>query len=200
MGTANKKTESKADSNLPSKVVRRRFAIEYVRDFNPIFALARTMDITRSDIENDPSLKEQANLLPHDPFTNDHIETQLGYLQDKTEVDREFLILKTRQVLDQCMKATPVMEKVRGQFVESGEFEFDSLGAIKAIQTLYDITGIKHEKVEESDDKKTGVMMVPEAVTPDDWAVVVAKTRDLQDSSLERILEDFNPGDEAKPN
>jgi len=183
--------------NLPSEVVRRRFAIEYVRDFHGVNALARTYDVTPREIDADASLAEQANFLPHDPFTNEHIEQQLFYLQDKLDVDREFLILKTRQVLDQCMKATPVMEKVRGILVESGEYEFDSLGAIKAIQILYDITGIRHQKVMDSDSaNQTGVMMIPDQVTPEDWSVVVAKTRDLQDSALERILEEFDPGDD----
>ena len=186
--------KTKKTVELPSELVRRRFAIEYVRDFDPIHALARTYDVRPLEIQQDPSLHEQAAFLPHDPFTNDVIEQQLVYLQDKTDVDRVFLILKTRQILDQCMQATPVMEKVRGQLVESGDFEFDSLGAIKAVQTLYEITGIKSQGVDVSDQDTTGVMLVPDQVTPDDWAIVVAKTRELQDNALEKILEDFDPG------
>ena len=117
---------TKKTPQLPPEVVRRRFAIEYVRDFHPEASLARALSCEATDL--DIVQCELANFLPSDPFTNTIIEQQLTYLQDRTEVDREFLVLKTRQVLDQCMQAVPVMEKVRGQFVESGSFEFDSLG------------------------------------------------------------------------
>lgn len=194
------KSKESSDKGLPSEQIRRRFAIEYVRDFDAIHAMARTYDVLPSDIQNDPSLSEQALALPHDPSTNEYIEQQLSYLQDRYEVDREFLVLKTRQILDQCMRAVPVMEKVRGQLVESGEFEFDSLGAIKAVQTLYEITGLKYQKIEDGDDDKTGVMMVPQQASPEEWGTMIAQTRDLQSDSLTRILEDFDPGDDTKAN
>lgn len=172
--------------DLPPEVVRRRFAIEYVRDFDAEQALARTYGCLVSDF--DPQQLEVANFLPSDPYTNDLIEEQLSYMQDRTEVDREFLILKTRQILDQCMKAVPVMEKVRGQYVESGEFQFDSLGAVKCVQTLYEITGIKALGIQPEEDENTGVLLVPEQVHPDNWADMVAGTKSMQERALEKVM------------
>lgn len=174
------------DNELPT-VVRRRFAIEYVRDFNPIEAFARTYGCSIVDL--DPAQTELAGTLPSDPFTNECIEQQLTYMQDRTEVDREFLILKTRQILDQCMKATPVMEKVRGQWVEAGEFEFDSLGAIKCVNTLYEITGIRGKGIEVEDDVSTGVLMVPNVVSPDDWASAIIQAKSMQEKALTAVME-----------
>ena len=177
---------------LPPEVVRRRFAIEYVRDFDPECALARTLGCHLKEL--DPLQRELAHSLPSDPFTNENIEQQLGYLQDRTEVDREFLILKTRQILDQCMVATPVMEKVRGQYVESGAFEFDSLGAIKAVQALYEITGIKQQAVVgEEADENTGVLVVPEQISPENWNSHVVAARDMQQESLKEIMDNIDP-------
>jgi hypothetical protein len=191
------KKKVKDEPSLPSEVVKRRFAIEYVRDFNAVNALARTYDIKPTAVSQDLSLREQANVLPHDPATNEMIEQQLTWMQDRVSVDREFLILKTRQILDQCMKAVPVMEKVRGKLVESGDYEFDSLGAIKAVQNLYVFSGIKQLRQVVEDDASTGVMLVPDQVTPEDWANVVAKTRDMQDTSLTNLLTEFNPEGKA---
>lgn len=40
------------------------------------------------------------------------------------------------EVKNRCMQAEPVMEKVEGEWVETGEFKFDSFGALKALEMI----------------------------------------------------------------
>lgn len=73
-------------------------------------------------------------------LTNEAIQQEINRIQkkvtEKTEVNAEYVLNSVKNVAERCMQATPVMEKVDGEWVETGEFRFDSTGANKALELL----------------------------------------------------------------
>jgi phage terminase small subunit len=59
-------------------------------------------------------------------------------LSDRTKVDAEWVRKQLTEVLHRCLKSKPVVEwdKMRGEYVETGEWQFDSGGANKALELL----------------------------------------------------------------
>lgn len=57
-------------------------------------------------------------------------------VEEKTEITAEWILSSLRDVAERCMTAVPVMEKVDGEWVETGEYRFDSGGANKALELL----------------------------------------------------------------
>jgi len=57
-------------------------------------------------------------------------------VEENCEISAEWILTSLKSVAERCMQAVPVMEKVDGVWVETGEFKFDSAGANKALETL----------------------------------------------------------------
>ena len=57
-------------------------------------------------------------------------------------VDAAWVQTRFKDISDRCMTAVPVMENVDGEWVESGEYKFDSSGANKATENLGKIVGV----------------------------------------------------------
>ena len=69
------------------------------------------------------------------------------------EVDAIWMNTRLRQMVERCMTAEPVMIKnEHGEWVESGEYQFDSSGANKALEMLAKRTGFF-----ELDNKQKGI-------------------------------------------
>lgn len=73
-------------------------------------------------------------------LTNAAIHQEIERLSEKaaekSELSAEYVLGNLKNVADRCMQAVPVMEKVDGQWQETGEFKFDSNGANKALELL----------------------------------------------------------------
>ena len=54
----------------------------------------------------------------------------------KTGLDRQWVIERLMTITERCMQAEPVMEKIDGELVPTGEYKFDSMGATRALQLL----------------------------------------------------------------
>lgn len=55
---------------------------------------------------------------------------------EETKLDANYVLLNLQKVAERCMQAVPVMEKIDGEWVETGEFRFDSSGANKALELI----------------------------------------------------------------
>lgn len=84
---------------------------------------------------------QQAAQLLADPDIHNAIKERRALISENTGVDVDFVAVKAKQVLDRCMQVEPVMEFDGEDWVQSGEYKFDSSGANKAIDTLAKITG-----------------------------------------------------------
>lgn len=71
----------------------------------------------------------------------------------RTGLNREWVISRYMTVVDRCMQAEPVMKLVKGEWVETGEYQFNASGANSALKALGDIIGLFNKKEEKPDDE-----------------------------------------------
>lgn len=69
------------------------------------------------------------------------IDVRLAELSKQSVINAEYVRSRLREVVERCMQATPVLEKVRGdggktELVPTGEYKFDAGGANKALELL----------------------------------------------------------------
>lgn len=87
---------------------------------------------------------------PNSSDCNNTVRKRINELSDiaqknailRTGLTREWIISRYMQVVERCMQAEPVMKKVDGEMVESGEYVFDSSGANTALRALGDTVGL----------------------------------------------------------
>lgn len=87
---------------------------------------------------------------PNSSDTNNTVRKRINELSDiaqknailRTGLTREWIISRYMQVVERCMQSEPVMKKVNGEMVESGEYVFDSSGANTALRALGDTVGL----------------------------------------------------------
>lgn len=82
----------------------------------------------------------------------DEIKRISEKVTEKTEISAEWVLASFKAVAERCMQAVPVMEKVDGEWVETGEFKFDSTGANKALEMLGKNLQLFSDKPKESDE------------------------------------------------
>lgn len=71
-----------------------------------------------------------------------YIEERRKAASEISLVDAAWVQTRFKDISDRCMTAVPVMENVDGEWVESGEYKFDSSGANKATENLGKIIGV----------------------------------------------------------
>lgn len=71
-----------------------------------------------------------------------YLEDRLSAISKEAEVDATWVQKRFKTISDRCMQAEPVMTRIDGEWVESGEFQFDSAGANKATEMLGKIIGV----------------------------------------------------------
>jgi hypothetical protein len=69
------------------------------------------------------------------------IDVRLAELSKHSVINAEYVRSKLKEIVERCMQAVPVMEKVRGEggkteLVPTGEFKFDAGNANKALELL----------------------------------------------------------------
>lgn len=87
--------------------------------------------------------------LLNNPAVREYINEKLKELQNRVFVDMEFVINRFKDISDRCMQAEPVMVFDGEQWIESGEYKFDSSGAAKATEALAKIIGAYKEDNEQ---------------------------------------------------
>ena len=111
---------------------QKKFADEYIKCLNASDAYRKAGYKCKSD----DVAKVCASKLLINPNVEEYIANVRQKLQKKTEITQEWVINRLKEISDRCMQEEPVMKRVNGEMVESGEYKFDSQGAVKSTELL----------------------------------------------------------------
>jgi phage terminase small subunit len=111
---------------------QRKFADEYIKCLNASEAYRKAGYKCKSD----DVVKVCASKLLTTANVQQYISERQEKLQKKTEITQEWVINRLKEISDRCMQEEPVMKRVNGEMVETGEFKFDSQGAVKSTELL----------------------------------------------------------------
>ena len=111
---------------------QRKFADEYIKCLNASEAYRK------AGYKNDNvgTVKNNSSKLLANTYIQEYIAERQEKLQKKTEITQEWVINRLKEISDRCMQEEPVMKRVNGEMVETGEFKFDSQGAVKSTELL----------------------------------------------------------------
>lgn len=107
------------------------FCREYVKDYNGTQAAIRAG-------YSEKTAAVKANQLLHKENILNTIKQYQKELVESSCLTEEKVIAKVEEILDRCMSAEPVMEwnYEEHRYEPTGEYQFDSKGALKAIEML----------------------------------------------------------------
>lgn len=137
-----------------------RFCQEYLIDLNG------TQAAIRSGYSEDT-----AKVIASENLTKPYIKERIKTLQEqialRLEISQDWVLKRFKDISDRCMTAEPVMIKDGdGNWIESGEYQFNSSGANKATESI-----AKHLGFFEKDNKKE----------------VITKTDDLSEDDIKKL-------------
>lgn len=120
-----------------------RFCQEYLVDLNGTQAAIRA-----------GYSEDTAKVIASENLTKLYIKERIKTLQEqialRLEISQDWVLKRFKDISDRCMTAEPVMIKDEdGNWIESGEYKFDSSGANKATEAI-----AKHLGFFEKDNKK----------------------------------------------
>lgn len=139
---------------------QKRFCDEYLIDLNGTQAAVRAGYSPKT-------ANEQAAQLLAKLSISEYIQKRQQALSEKLEITQEWVLKRFKDISDRCMTAEPVMIKVDGVWVESGEYQFDSSGANKATESL-----AKHVGFYGTDNKQKTELTVGLEVSPAEAASI----------------------------
>jgi len=109
------------------------FIREYPVDFNATQAAIRAGYSVKG-------AQQQASRLLLNVVIQESIRTQVDRrnkaIEKKVDVSAAWVIDRLVKTVDRCMQITPVMEKIDGEWVETGEFKFEHTGSNKALEMI----------------------------------------------------------------
>jgi phage terminase small subunit len=111
---------------------QKKFADEYIKCLNASEAYRKAG--YKSDNVN--TVKNNSSKLLANAYIQEYISQIQKKLQEKTEITQEWVLNRLKEISDRCMQEVPVMKRVDGEMVETGEFKFDSQGAVKSTELL----------------------------------------------------------------
>jgi len=82
------------------------------------------------------SAKERGYQLLQIPEISEEIKKRQAEISEKTGIDKAWVLNRFKEISDRCMTAEPVMIFDGEQWIESGEYKFDSSGANKATEMI----------------------------------------------------------------
>lgn len=138
-----------------------RFADKYFETLN-----AKESAIYAGFSEN--TAKQQGWQLLQREDVQDYLAKLRAEEAENAGVSRKWIVERFKDISDRCVQAEPVMIKVDGQWVESGEYQFDSSGANKATEMLGKIIGIFEKDNDQSSQKTTNIINLGGGVKPDE--------------------------------
>lgn len=129
------------------------FCREYVKDYNGTQAAIRA-----GYSEKTASVK--ANQLLHNENILNAIKQNQKELVESSCLTEEKVIARLEEILERCMSAEPVMDWNYEEhcYEPTGEYQFDSKGALKAIEMLGKHLGMFEKKENKNTDNDDGFM------------------------------------------
>lgn len=117
------------------------FCEEYVKDYNATQAAIRAG-------YKESNAASQASRLLKEPDILEEIRKQQKNALERASLTEEKVINQLEEVLSRCLSATPVMEWDYDEHClkPTGEYQFDSKGALKAIELLGKHLGMFNNK------------------------------------------------------
>lgn len=76
------------------------------------------------------------------------VERRNRAIEKKSDVSSTWVIDKLKTTVERCMQITPVMEKIDGQWQETGEFKFMFQGSNQALKMIGDFLGMWQTKID----------------------------------------------------
>ena len=128
-----------------------RFCQEYVVDYNG------TQAAIRAGYKKNSARKQASRLL-----TNEDILTRVHELQkdqlDRLAISQDYVVLQLLETYKCCREPSPVMryDPSTGEMEETGIYQFDSKGALRALELLGKHLGMFSDKVQVSGSLNTG--------------------------------------------
>lgn len=114
---------------------QKAFVNEYVKHFN---ATKAAISVGYSE----KTARVQASQILALDEVAMYLQDKLSDISKEAEVDAVWVRKRFKEISDRCMQAKPVMTREGNEWVESGEYEFDSGGANKATEMLGKIIGV----------------------------------------------------------
>lgn len=105
------------------------FAKEYIIDLNATQAAIRAGYSPKT-------AKQQALRLMNRPDVQQEIQQAMTERQQRTNITADYVLTNLKNVAERCMQAEPVMVRDGKDWIESGEYKFDSSGANRALELL----------------------------------------------------------------
>ncbi len=134
------------------------FCQEYAVDFNGTQAAIRAGYSKKTAGQISSRLLKDVNILAR-------VRAIQKERFEKLAITQESVLLDLIEIRDRCMQNIPVKEwdYDEKKYVETGEYTFDSKGALNAVTKLGEHLGMFKKKVEHStpDDSKTGIVLMP---------------------------------------
>lgn len=124
---------------------QQRFVDEYMVDMNGTQAYKRAGYQAKTDKVASVSA---VRLLANDRI-QDAIQERRKAQAERTEISADYVLKSLKTVAERCMQGAPVMEKIDDEWVESGEWKFDSSGANKSLELLGKHLKLFTDKVEQ---------------------------------------------------
>jgi len=108
---------------------QRRFIEEWIKEPNATKAAIAAGYTAKT-------ARQQGARLLSNAVISAEIERIKAAATQRAELSAEWVLDSLKTVAERCMQAVPVMEKVDGEWKETGEFRFDSSGANKSLELL----------------------------------------------------------------
>lgn len=138
---------------------QKRFADEYLIDLNGTKAAIRA-----GYAENSAAV--QASQMLNNEEIKKYLDQRKQEIDDELGISAYWVKKRFKEISDRCMTAEPVMIKVDGEWVESGEYQFDSSGANKATESLGKIIGVFEKDNSQSKAEPTTIINLGEGKNP----------------------------------
>ncbi len=125
---------------------QKRFVREWLADMNGTRAAIRAG-------YSEKSAAQTASRLMKDPAVREYRDALLKEEFDSLGITRHSLAVEVWKVYKRCATATPVMQwdSTLREYIESGKWEFNERGCLKALGMLHDMLE-RMERSEEEDD------------------------------------------------
>ena len=130
---------------------QKRFVREWMTDMNGTRAAIRAG-------YSEKSAAQTASRLMKDPAVREYRDALLKEEFDSLGITRHTLAVEVWRVYERCAAATPVMQwdsQLR-EYIESGQWEFDARGCLKALGMLHDMLERMERSEAEEEDEATG--------------------------------------------